>query len=757
MKLIVVTSNRYIDNNIKEYQQVDKKIMTIKEFFNRAIIVKEHIKLDKEQRILMLEQAIDKGELLKLGFEYNFLSFLTNSEFIFKFFDEINLENVNIDTLINSDTRAEYTDHIELLLHIHKKYKALLSSFKYFDKATISDYKININFLSTFSECEISVDGYLSAFEYNLIVKVSNIINTNIKISTTSYNYKMYEKFDLNLLPDKKYLLDLSNKKILLQEDLIYENKFSIQETDNRISQIFFIQNEIIKYVDMGIKPNEIAVILPDEKFADMIKSFDKKGNFNFAMGTSYSVILNFRILKSIYTFMIDNSEQNRQRLMHLDTNNLFNKILSVSNIDEFILFVEQNFADDEIIQNELFKINYLKNSFLKSQNIKNILKFFLDLLKAKRVDDISGGNITITGVLESRGILYKAIIVIDFNENIIPHINQKDIFLNSKIKKSCNLPTKEDRDNLQKHYYHMLFCNSQNISICYIKNEQNSISRFSNLIPNSFLKNKINGLRFKFFENNFKPISNKNIKTIDNCWQDSKLSASKLNLYLSCKRAFYYKYIKKIKEHKISIEPKAYEVGSRYHEILFDVFKNETFRSDIELKKLIKERLIQKDDSTLLRFDLNIWFNKLDLFLKNETKRKVDGYEVFALEKSFLINIEGINIEGQIDRIDIKDNKLYILDYKFKKSIKIEKNIDIDKITDYQLTIYYLATKELFGKDIDSVGFYDISNGKIIYDDNINEKIKLLKDVINIYKKDNLKLEFCSSQYCEYCKFKGF
>ena len=55
----------------------------------------------------------------------------------------------------------------------------------------------------------------------------------------------------------------------------------------------------------MGIDPNSIAVVLPDESFASSLELFDKENYFNFAMGKS---ILNKNLYQkadAIYNFIV--------------------------------------------------------------------------------------------------------------------------------------------------------------------------------------------------------------------------------------------------------------------------------------------------------------------------------------------------------------------------------------------------------------------------------------------------------------------
>ena len=93
--------------------------------------------------------------------------------------------------------------------------------------------------------------------------------------------------------------------------------------------------------------------------------------------------------------------------------------------------------------------------------------------------DDVRGGKVTVLGVLETRGVAYKGVIVVDFNDEFVPKRSQKDLFLSSAVRAQAGLPTKRDRENLQRYYYHQLFSKAQKIAIAFVKNETSMPSRF--------------------------------------------------------------------------------------------------------------------------------------------------------------------------------------------------------------------------------------------------------------------------------------
>jgi len=73
----------------------------------------------------------------------------------------------------------------------------------------------------------------------------------------------------------------------------------------------------------------------------------------------------------------------------------------------------------------------------------------------------------------------YDGVIVVDFNEGLVPKVGSEDMFLNTKLREAVNLPTIAQKEQLQKHYYYQLFKGAKRVAVSYVKNEESDISRF--------------------------------------------------------------------------------------------------------------------------------------------------------------------------------------------------------------------------------------------------------------------------------------
>jgi len=230
-----------------------------------------------------------------------------------------------------------------------------------------------------------------------------------------------------------------------------------VLSVDERVSQIPIMFKAIVNMVEEGIKPENIAVILPDEKFKYILKTYDRLNNLNFAMGFDYIQKRVYKQLDLIYKFWKDYEKDliYNLEIYQIDIKNINsinpNKIVDIKEFFETFSFLDLK-LDDENIKNRFD--DFQKNLKDIKVSIKSWLFLWLKELSNLKIDDINGGKITVIGALESRGVEFDGVIILDFNDGFVPNIPQKDIFLNSNIRKLAKLPTRADREAHQKQLY---------------------------------------------------------------------------------------------------------------------------------------------------------------------------------------------------------------------------------------------------------------------------------------------------------------
>ncbi|MDQ1339213.1 MAG: hypothetical protein QG567_364 [Campylobacterota bacterium] len=575
--------------------------------------------------------------------------------------------------------------------------------------------------------------------------------------------HNRFEGFELEA--NHGYTLNISKKEIVRSDKIKKEYEIKTYSAPSRLMQIAAIKKALFDLLKKPhILPQKTALILPDEEFAELLSFYDYKKNFNYAMGFSFYNEPLYKKLKAIYELREEKNHENllRAKRLSIDEKLLEELWEKVIDFDEIVRIFEtfgEEIDDKEKRHLYLENIHALKKikKELASYPLKEIFHLFLNRLTTIKIDMTGGGNITVMGALESRGVEFDAVVVCDFNEGFVPKENKKDLYLNSAVRKHSNLPTRKDRQNLQLDLYHNLFLRSKEAAIIYVKSEDS--------IPSSFLKQlQIEkepieiGYEYAplLYENNTKCEQEKSLIEIEVDLANEPLSATKLKDYLTCKRKFYYKYLERIKEHKIpSDQFEPYQMGNFLHSVFRDIFRKKTAFSsekelfneiEMELKKLIK-------DDIALQFEGDIWLKKLLPFVQNEIKRFKEGYEVFLCEKKLECAFEGMLIEGVIDRIDKKEDRLFIIDYK-SGSYPVSLDGKLENTKDFQLVFYEILASN-FGK-IGGAFYYDLNNSIMIKEEFFSQKKALLQTHIEKYKEKTQTFEMTDEiKECRYCPYK--
>ncbi|QDF27915.1 PD-(D/E)XK nuclease family protein [Halarcobacter anaerophilus] len=771
-KLLVFPTSRSIReyvNSQKEFNTLLPAIITIDELFKKSLVFENKKYLDEDERFLYLKEAVKNVDLDSLGISSSFSYFIKQSDYIYRFFLELASENVDIESISSIDTYGFYSEHLEILKKIRKNFLEILDRENFVDRINFSKYfSINSDFIKRYNEIELYFEGYFTKFEFEIIKSITKYSKLMISFVYNQFNEKSIEKFieyGFDLTLENSYTIDFSNKMILEEKKLVKKcENIEIKGFSSRVNQIAFIKKAIVDLVNKGINPSKIALILPDESFTTTISLFDNEGYFNYAMGLNiYSTNL-FKTIDAIYAYMNESEIKNIKNLEFIDCNKelvdkLFkanwNKIITIEIFEEIIKFFISKETNKELLEkfNELiYKLYKIVFSYEDKIRLKDVYKIFYQRVVKLTLDDINSGKVTVMGLLESRRLEFDAVIICDFNESFIPKRSLKDKFLSTKLKQSANLPTSVDRENLQKYYYERLINNSKNVYISYVKNENEQISRFANLLFKEDIDENLYDNSYKhilYKSSNLKHFSNEVILDIDL----SKLtwSASSLKEFLECKRKFYLNHILKIKEHDISLKPKGYELGNIIHKTLEEFYKEK----NRDYKTLLDIFNKNRTENSFLNLELEIWKKRLKEFIEEEDKRVKEGFINIEQEKAFLFDFDGIKLRGTIDRIDKKEDQFYVIDYKTSSNLKVDSKKNYDKSKDFQLEFYYLAIKKLYEAKAINTLYYDLYEMKLKEEIALEEKLEVLKDIFSTFKTQKVNFDKCESlQTCQYCVY---
>ncbi len=406
-----------------------------------------------------------------------------------------------------------------------------------------------------------------------------------------------------------------------------------------------------------------------------------------------------------------------------------------------------------QLIQGEAFTLEkaILYNFDKSLVKLTNILDEFKPLLSFKTFKSIFTehwaseslayyGNpldgLQIMGLLETRLLDFKNLIVIGLNEGSMPPNNPIQTLIPMDLRRFHGLPTPREKQGLFAHHIYRMFHHAEKIWITYSSAEHamgvDEPSRYLHQIKLEMARSNANisyvekDYTIKDTEQSSEKISvNKSdaiLARLDDYFQN-KTSASALNKFLACPLDFYYRYILGFGEEKeVEEDIEANNFGSFIHNTLEKLF--EPFaRYDKELKEKSGYRNVTS-------FDIDKMIKTFPAILQSEFIQHFDNKkEHLTTGKNFLsiqvaeFLMKKILSKQKKELVENPDGKLFIecVEGKFSKEIKVEveqqlKSVRftgfIDRIDDYLETTRILDYKS--GKcDEDKVKITGVTKGK--------------------------------------------
>lgn len=771
-KLHIYPTSRAIRTLTQSYKDKDAllpTLMRMDEFEHRAVLLKDLLLVDPLERILLLRKAADFREFGELKLDISLVRFFTKSDAIFKFYEELSAEAVDFEKLAEADAYAEFDKHLAILEQLLINYQSLLQERGLTDKSFIPhNYTLNEAFVVAYESIDIYLEGYLSHYELELLSQISKLTRLTIHYHTSKFNYKMKERFAAMgiELPSNSYCqFDLGAQKLIEHEEHRDTIGTKVYVVEQRLEQITLAFVRIEEMVRSGIEPEQVVLILPDESFKEQFVLFDKHNNLNFAMGYEYSNGRIYKSLDAIYRYwqgrdaqsikLLDRYGIERQKLDEVGVKRIkveeFFAILDALELHE----CELHGTDQKEKSNSRVEEKYIHFSkVLSAQELsaKEWLFLWLKSLSQITLDDVRGGRITVMGVLETRGVSFDGVVIVDFNDSIVPASSSKDQFLSSSVRAFAGLPTKHDREALQKQYYKRLLEQSSQSSIIYSSSDNKLPSKFLYELGLDSAEQVSVDMDMLYSE----PPQMVDPQSISVPFDASSIvwSASRLKTYLECKQKYYYRYIQKI---EAKPEEELNE-GAFLHKVLEHLFRDTDHYEQAEeiLKKvnIILDELLPYEDSKT-QYRKLLYKSKLNGFAHRQIEHFSYGWRVAATESEYQQEIGGLRFKGRIDRIDQTDTHTLVLDYKSGSTQEAQKSKNIETLTDLQMSIYHQMLQGKY-KNINLAFIKIFEDGKIEEIKSLEEKNQRLSEVIiELKQTKELDIQKCEDlQRCKWCEF---
>lgn len=396
-----------------------------------------------------------------------------------------------------------------------------------------------------------------------------------------------------------------------------------------------------------------------------------------------------------------------------------------IGKLQDFLVYYLENKEITEIEKEIFYQIykgmnrlsEHAEKENLSDLLLKKILKEILITLKvAFSGEPLSG--IQVMGILETRCLDFKNLILISMNEGLWPSVSNQPSFIPYQVRKAFYLNTPENDDVAYAYYFYRLLQRAENIWLMY-SNDKEAIgfaekSRYILQLLYDFnielnetivsphitktLRKEIIYPKSEAILKQLEPYLDENNK--------SRFSPSALLTYLDCKLKFFYQYILKIKEKEtVQEEIDAAVFGKVLHRTM------ELIYSDDEIKNTVIDKPLQQRIRKDFQEKLNVALQESGF--QSNSNSEIPGHNLIALEmmKRFIgiildqdmeyapfriVSLEGSSknlffdfeivsdgrvirpgIIGIIDRIDLKNNVFRAVDYKTGKDSTEFKDVD--------------------------------------------------------------------------------
>jgi hypothetical protein len=425
------------------------------------------------------------------------------------------------------------------------------------------------------------------------------------------------------------------------------------------------------------------------------------------------------RINQNNYTFIL----QKKILELHPNGNELFqllfqkwdtNSVTVLENLSRILLLIKSNLSRDneeEKITNafvySIFKvINQLISYFSSHENIDNIDTLYAIYKQVIDVAEVSFegeplNGLQIMGVLESRVLDFETVIITSVNEGKFPAGKSMNSFIPYDVKRELGLPTFKEKDAIYTYHFYHLLQRAKNVYLLYNSDSEGldagEKSRFITQLEVE--KQPKHNLSFQIYNADVPDIAHQPIivPKSERVMQRLKeiaekgFSPSSLTAYIRNPIQFYFQRILRISEtDEVEENIAVNTLGTIIHGALEELYKpligKILIENDIKIciknideevlkqfKKEYKEGDIKKGRN-LLAYEVakrNV-FN----FLKTELEaiQKGDQIQIIALESKLERVLEHpklpypVKIAGNVDRIENRNGKIRIIDYKTGK-----------------------------------------------------------------------------------------
>ncbi|MBQ9253887.1 MAG: PD-(D/E)XK nuclease family protein [Bacteroidales bacterium] len=554
----------------------------------------------------------------------------------------------------------------------------------------------------------------------------------------------------------------------------------------------------------------DVAIILHDETLLPLLlKSLPVDIKKNITMGYPFN---QSEIYNDVLTSLLSIKKEDFTKE---NIHNLFSQLAHKTkqkNKEEDFWYFDVFKTLDEKMQEFAEILQTIDKEDINETIIADVINKDLKRLSIDMVSDALDG-IQIMGLLETRALDFKYILMLSCSDDNLPKISSNNGFIPQSFKKAYNMMSVERKSALFAYYFYRLLHTVERIDFIYSEtssDKMREMSRFIrqikiempkdikvikevSLLADHSLSEKLKDYHFSYQSMQF-------IKDIG----DKTISPSNLNSLIDCQLKFYLNDVAYIREDKQDDDYLAIAFGNAFHDAASNLYseknpkdisnEQQAIEQAIEktltnnYDKLSQEREYKEKEKTINALE-SIHIDMLKEYLKNLlTLDKAIGVYDIQCEKEFAMDLDlngkVVSLKGRIDRIDtLKDGTIRLLDYKTgKKSEKKFDSIDDAFYPDkdgarkihadylFEILFYcyllYNKTKQNIQPKLlylSNMKDSDILIGKekqvLVYDENINQlfeqRLKELLSSLIEKQEGEVYIRNLSEKNCAFCQYR--
>ena len=475
-----------------------------------------------------------------------------------------------------------------------------------------------------------------------------------------------------------KHLMDLQRRAIITDGIVRFSFRDVISILKHPLMEGLLTKSDINLISEISKTNN---VWLPSARFANsenLSKVFQKPSD-TALLSDYFKDILSLIALNDSAS---DKSQSNDSVQRNIRNEFIYRIVLSINRLESIVSSPDISFTTDTYIR--------ILDRMLRTQSVPF------------SGEPLSG--VQIMGLLETRALDFKNLIILSVNEGVLPAVSSGSSFIPFSLREAFGLPSVNHQESIYAYHFYRLLQRAEDVTFTYNSNSEGlrsgEMSRF--LIQMKYEK----ALKPDFLNLSFEIKSNSTVgEVIERKEEHLKLlksqflgsgkgrilSPSAINTWLNCRMKFYYRYVNRLKEpDKVSEDIDPAMLGNILHEIMRSLYKGYSvqvltgemldliIRNNVLLQnvtdKAINEKFKDGIDGLISGNEL-IVRDVLMVYLKRilHADKTITPITILNLEDSFSFmintlsngNMIAVRTGGVVDRIDVVSGVTRIVDYK--------------------------------------------------------------------------------------------